>query len=88
MFSKAVAIAAPRAGVMSGPLEPAVIAEVDARLREIDRMMTPAQAARRLYVIADALVGGRPPRDLFLLAAAVAFAGADACAARDEARQP
>ncbi len=73
---------------MSGPLEPAVIAEVDARLREIDRMMTPAQAARRLYVIGDALVGGRPPRDLFLLAAAVAFAGADACAARDEARQP
>ena len=73
---------------MSGPLEPTVIAEVDARLREVDRMMTPTQAARRLYVIADVLGGGRPPRDLFMLAAAVAFAGADACAARDEARQP
>jgi hypothetical protein len=73
---------------MSSPLDPAVIAEVDARLREVDRMMTPEHAARRLYVIADMIVGGRPQREMFLLAAAVAFAGADACAARDEARQP
>ncbi len=51
-------------------------------------MMTPAQAAHRLYVIADMIVGGRPQREMFLLAAAGAFAGIDACAARDEARQP
>jgi hypothetical protein len=48
---------------MSGPLEPAVIAEVDARLREVDRMMTPTQAARRLYVISDVLVSYVPSQD-------------------------
>lgn len=71
---------------MSDPLDPAVIAEVSTRLRQVDRTMTPAQAAHRLCVLADVLLTStKPQREIFLMAIVAASLGAAACAARDAA---
>jgi hypothetical protein len=68
---------------VTDPLDPAILAEIAARLRQVDRDMTAPQAAHRLYIIADILATGKPQREMFLLAIAVALMGAAACPVTD-----
>lgn len=57
------------------------------RLARLDQPMSAVQAARRLLTIAEALTSGKPPVELFALAAAVAIKGAAASAAADLVRR-
>ena len=72
--------------ITGGPLAPSVLEELEGRLKQIQRPKSPEQFALRLYQICDTLIGGKAPREIFLLAAAVALCGAEACAARDRNR--
>jgi hypothetical protein len=74
-----------------GPLDPAmapdVLAEIEARLTQIRRPVSASQLAGRMSQLGLALSESpRPPRDLFLIAAATALAGAAECARRDTPR--
>jgi hypothetical protein len=62
-----------------------VLADIALRLSRLQRGSSAEQLAKRLLVIADtlSLSGGRPPADLFAIAAAVCIAGIAACAVRD-----
>lgn len=70
-----------------GPMSPLALEAVERYLHNIVRPRSPEQYAARAQQIALALVGGKPPIELFYLLAAVALSAAAECAARD-ARKP
>lgn len=74
---------------LAAPLAPAVLEELERRLALVRRPASPAQLAERaLQIAAELRVSGNPPRDLFLILAATALAGAAECERRDATRQP
>ena len=69
---------------IGGPLAPAVLEQIERELARVARPASPQQIAERLMQLTVSLRGSpRPPRDMFLLIAAMALAGADSCRERD-----